>query len=43
MIIALTEDSKNDAKGSAGDKHEIALSMMQLMRCTQYFRTVSVS
>jgi hypothetical protein len=22
MIVALTEDSKNDAKGSAGDKHE---------------------
>jgi hypothetical protein len=22
MITALTEDSKNDAKGSAGDKHE---------------------
>ena len=30
MIIALTEDSKNDAKGSAGDKHETALSMMHL-------------
>ena len=28
MIVALTEDSKNDAKGSAGDKHETALSMM---------------
>jgi hypothetical protein len=28
MIAALTEDSKNDAKGSAGDKHETALSMM---------------
>lgn len=30
MIAALTEDSKNDAKGSAGDKHETALSMMHL-------------
>ena len=30
MIIALTEDSKNDAKGSAGDKHETALSMMHI-------------
>ena len=30
MIFALTEDSKNDAKGSAGDKHETALSMMHL-------------
>jgi hypothetical protein len=30
MINALTEDSKNDAKGSAGDKHETALSMMHI-------------
>jgi hypothetical protein len=30
MISALTEDSKNDAKGSAGDKHETALSMMHI-------------
>jgi transcription elongation GreA/GreB family factor len=30
MIYALTEDSKNDAKGSAGDKHETALSMMHI-------------
>ncbi len=30
MIEALTEDSKNDAKGSAGDKHETALSMMHI-------------
>ncbi len=30
MILALTVDSKNDAKGSAGDKHETALSMMHL-------------
>jgi hypothetical protein len=29
MIAALTEDSKNDAKGSAGD-HETALSMMHI-------------
>jgi transcription elongation GreA/GreB family factor len=29
-ITALTEDSKNDSKGSAGDKHETALSMMHL-------------
>ena len=28
--MALTEDSKNDAKGSAGDKHETALSMMHI-------------
>lgn len=30
MISALTEDAKNDAKGSAGDKHETALSMMHI-------------
>ena len=30
MIAALTEDSKNDAKSSAGDKHETALSMMHI-------------
>lgn len=30
MIMALTEDAKNDAKGSAGDKHETALSMMHI-------------
>ena len=30
MIVALTLDSKNDAKGSAGDKHETALSMMHI-------------
>ena len=30
MILALTEDSKNDAKCSAGDKHETALSMMHI-------------
>jgi hypothetical protein len=30
MISALTEDSKNDAKGSSGDKHETTLSMMHL-------------
>ena len=30
MIAALTEDAKNDAKGSAGDKHETALSMMHI-------------
>lgn len=30
MILALTEDAQNDAKGSAGDKHETALSMMHL-------------
>ena len=30
MITALTEDSKNDAKGSAGDKHETALSMVHI-------------
>ena len=29
-IEALTEDSKNDAKGSAGDKHETTLSMMHI-------------
>jgi transcription elongation GreA/GreB family factor len=29
-IVPLTEDSKNDAKGSAGDKHETALSMMHI-------------
>jgi len=30
MIIDLSEDAQNDAKGSAGDKHETALSMMHL-------------
>ncbi|HRE77003.1 MAG TPA: hypothetical protein PLL09_04170 [Flavobacterium sp.] len=30
MIADLTEDAKNDAKGSAGDKHETTLSMMHL-------------
>ncbi|WP_309597387.1 hypothetical protein [Flavobacterium davisii] len=30
MIIDLTKDASNDAKGSAGDKHETALSMMHL-------------
>ncbi len=30
MIFGLTEDAKNDAKGSAGDKHETALSMMHI-------------
>lgn len=30
MIVALTEDAQNDAKGSAGDKHETALSMMHI-------------
>lgn len=30
MISALSEDARNDAKSSAGDKHETALSMMHL-------------
>ncbi|AEW86138.1 hypothetical protein B0A78_10270 [Flavobacterium columnare NBRC 100251 = ATCC 23463] len=30
MITDLAEDASNDAKGSAGDKHETALSMMHL-------------
>ena len=30
MISGLTEDAKNDAKGSAGDKHETAFSMMHI-------------
>lgn len=30
MIAGLTIDAQNDAKGSAGDKHETALSMMHL-------------
>ncbi|SHJ07244.1 hypothetical protein [Flavobacterium terrae] len=30
MIEGLMQDSLNDAKGSAGDKHETALSMMHL-------------
>ena len=30
MISGLTVDAQNDAKGSAGDKHETALSMMHL-------------
>jgi transcription elongation GreA/GreB family factor len=30
MILGLTTDAQNDAKGSAGDKHETALSMMHI-------------
>ncbi|WP_264520764.1 hypothetical protein [Flavobacterium sp. N1994] len=30
MIAGLTIDAQNDAKGSAGDKHETALSMMHI-------------
>lgn len=30
MIEALTADASNDAKGSAGDKHETTLSMMHI-------------
>lgn len=30
MVAELTEGAANDAKGSAGDKHETALSMMHL-------------
>lgn len=30
MISGLTIDAQNDAKGSAGDKHETALSMMHI-------------
>jgi transcription elongation GreA/GreB family factor len=30
MIVDLTEESRNDAKSSAGDKHETALSMMHI-------------
>ena len=30
MISSLTIDAQNDAKGSAGDKHETALSMMHI-------------
>ena len=30
MISDLAQDAQNDAKGSAGDKHETALSMMHL-------------
>lgn len=30
MITALTDDAQNDAKSSAGDKHETALSMAHL-------------
>jgi transcription elongation GreA/GreB family factor len=30
MISGLSDDALNDAKGSAGDKHETALSMMHL-------------
>lgn len=29
-IMELTNDSKNDAKGSAGDKHETTLAMMHI-------------
>jgi hypothetical protein len=30
MIANLADDAQNDAKGSAGDKHETALSMMHI-------------
>ena len=30
MIVDLSEDAKNDAKGSAGDKHETTLAMMHI-------------
>ena len=30
MVTALSEDSRNDAKGSAGDKHETSLAMMHI-------------
>ena len=30
MITAMAEDSRNDAKGSAGDKHETSLAMMHI-------------
>ena len=30
MIMGLAIDAQNDAKGSAGDKHETALSMMHI-------------
>ena len=30
MIFGLTNDAQNDAKGSAGDKHETTLSMMHI-------------
>lgn len=30
MISGLADDAQNDAKGSAGDKHETALSMMHI-------------
>jgi transcription elongation GreA/GreB family factor len=30
MIAALAEDAQNDAKSSAGDKHETGLSMMHM-------------
>ena len=30
MISGLSKDAQNDAKGSAGDKHETVLSMMHL-------------
>ena len=30
MISNLAQDAQNDAKGSAGDKHETALSMMHI-------------
>ncbi len=30
QILALSEDAQNDAKSSAGDKHETGLAMMHL-------------
>ena len=44
MISDLAQDAQNDAKGSAGDKHETALSMMHLEqeKLNQNFQKSSV-
>jgi len=42
MITGLATDAQNDAKGSAGDKHETALSMMHIEqeKLTQKLREI---
>ena len=42
MISGLSIDSQNDAKGSAGDKHETALSMMHLEQEKLNFKLLEI-
>jgi hypothetical protein len=41
MIVALTEESRNDAESSAGDQHETPLTMMHLFLLkNEYWATI---